>query len=61
MSTKYWLILKQNLSHLNKDNKDDEMYDLVANIVHDGDPKEGTYRIHVLHTETGTWKQIEVK
>lgn len=41
------------------DNKDDEMYDLVANIVHDGDPKEGTYRIHVLHTETGTWKQIE--
>lgn len=41
------------------DNKDDEMYDLLANIVHDGDPKEGTYRIHVLHTETGTWKQIE--
>ena len=53
--------MKQSLSHLHKDNKDDEMYDLVANIVHDGDPKEGTYRIHVLHTETGTWKQIEVK
>jgi len=44
----------------NKDNKEDEIYDLIANIVHDGDPQEGTYRIHVLHSETGTWKQIEV-
>lgn len=24
-------------------------YDLVANIVHDGKPSEGAYRIHVLH------------
>lgn len=24
-------------------------YDLVANIVHDGKPTEGAYRIHVLH------------
>lgn len=24
-------------------------YDLVANIVHDGKPMEGAYRIHVLH------------
>lgn len=24
-------------------------YDLVANIVHDGKPSEGSYRIHVLH------------
>jgi len=24
------------------------MYDLVANVVHDGDPKKGTYRVHVL-------------
>lgn len=24
-------------------------YDLVANIVHDGKPTEGSYRIHVLH------------
>lgn len=23
-------------------------YDLVANVVHDGDPKKGTYRVHVL-------------
>lgn len=24
-------------------------YDLVANVVHDGKPTEGSYRIHVLH------------
>ena len=24
-------------------------YDLIANIVHDGKPSEGSYRIHVLH------------
>ena len=24
-------------------------YDLIANIVHDGKPAEGSYRIHVLH------------
>lgn len=24
-------------------------YDLVANVVHDGKPNEGAYRIHVLH------------
>jgi len=24
-------------------------YDLVANVVHDGKPTEGAYRIHVLH------------
>jgi hypothetical protein len=25
------------------------IYDLVANIVHDGEPGKGTYRVHVLH------------
>lgn len=25
------------------------IYDLIANIVHDGKPTEGAYRIHVLH------------
>lgn len=24
-------------------------YDLVANVVHDGKPTEGSYRIHVMH------------
>lgn len=25
------------------------VYDLVANIVHDGEPDKGTYRVHLLH------------
>lgn len=25
------------------------VYDLVANIVHDGEPESGTYRCHILH------------
>ena len=37
-----------------------EIYDLVANIVHDGDPKDGVYRIHVHHQATGMWKEIQV-
>jgi U4/U6.U5 tri-snRNP-associated protein 2 len=24
-------------------------YDLLANIVHDGEPTKGTYRVHILH------------
>lgn len=24
-------------------------YDLLANIVHDGEPGKGTYRVHILH------------
>lgn len=24
-------------------------YDLLANIVHDGEPSKGTYRVHILH------------
>lgn len=28
-------------------------YDLVANVVHDGKPSEGAYRIHVLHHVRG--------
>ena len=36
-----------------------EVYDLIANIVHDGHPKDGTYRVHCLHQETGTWKELQ--
>lgn len=25
------------------------VYDLVANVVHDGEPDKGTYRVHLLH------------
>ena len=50
------------LHGINQNIEDDneEIYDLIANIVHDGDPKDGTYRVHILHTETGTWKEIQV-
>ncbi|KAJ8870239.1 hypothetical protein PR048_029260, partial [Dryococelus australis] len=32
-----------------KEQHKNTMYDLVANIVHDGEPMKGTYRVHVLH------------
>lgn len=38
-----------------------EIFDLVANIVHDGEPKDGSYRIHVNHKLTNMWKEIQVK
>ncbi|MFT7805120.1 U4/U6.U5 tri-snRNP-associated protein 2 [Arapaima gigas] len=34
-------------------------YDLVANVVHDGKPSEGAYRIHVLHHGTGKWYELQ--
>lgn len=36
-------------------------YDLIANIVHDGKPSEGSYRIHVLHHVSGadlSWHRV---
>ena len=45
---------------LQKEDDGQEIYDLVANIVHDGDPKDGVYRIHVHHQATGLWKEIQV-
>ncbi|KAJ8676283.1 hypothetical protein QAD02_012070 [Eretmocerus hayati] len=35
------------------------MYDLVANIVHDGEPSHGTYRVHILHKATGQWYEMQ--
>ncbi|KAL3877260.1 hypothetical protein ACJMK2_034993 [Sinanodonta woodiana] len=37
------------------------MYDLMANIIHDGEPGpgKGTYRIHVLHKGTGKWYELQ--
>ncbi|CAB1319832.1 unnamed protein product [Coregonus sp. 'balchen'] len=34
-------------------------YDLVANVVHDGKPTDGAYRIHVLHHGTGKWYELQ--
>ena len=35
------------------------VYDLVANIVHDGQPNKGTYRVHILHKGTGSWYEMQ--
>lgn len=34
-------------------------YDLIANIVHDGEPSKGTYRVHVLHKASGQWYEMQ--
>lgn len=34
-------------------------YDLVANVVHDGKPTEGAYRIHVLHHVGHLWNSAD--
>lgn len=34
------------------------VYDLVANIVHDGEPTKGTYRVHVLHKVKNIFKLL---
>lgn len=38
-----------------------QVYDLVANIVHQGgdDPDEGSYKIHILHSGTGRWFELQ--
>ncbi len=36
------------------------VYDLIANIVHDGEPNtKGTYRAHVLHKGSGLWYELQ--
>ncbi|VDN56204.1 unnamed protein product, partial [Dracunculus medinensis] len=34
-------------------------YDLVSNIVHDGPPENGSYRIQILHNGTQKWYELE--
>ncbi|KAJ1521322.1 hypothetical protein ONE63_002998 [Megalurothrips usitatus] len=34
-------------------------YNLIANIVHDGEPGKGTYRVHILHKGTGKWYEMQ--
>lgn len=35
------------------------IYDLIANIVHDGEPGKGTYRVHILQKSTGKWYEMQ--
>jgi len=34
-------------------------YDLISNIVHDGKPDGGSYRVQLLHPPTGKWYELE--
>lgn len=34
-------------------------YDLIANIVHDGRPGEGNYRVHIQHHGAGKWYELQ--
>ncbi|CAF0812132.1 unnamed protein product [Adineta ricciae] len=34
-------------------------YDLISNVVHDGEPGKGTYRVHVLHKGSGIWYELQ--
>lgn len=31
----------------------------MANIVHDGEPSKGTYRVHILQKSTGKWYEMQ--
>jgi len=37
---------------------DGTTYDLMANIVHDGKPEGGSYKVHVLHKGSGKWYEM---
>lgn len=37
------------------------VYDLIANIVHEGEPEpgKGSYRVHILHRATSSWFELQ--
>ena len=42
-----------------KKNHPETRYNLIANIVHDGEPGKGTYRAHILHKATNQWFEMQ--
>lgn len=34
-------------------------YDLIANVVHEGSPKTGTYKVHVLNKGSNNWFELQ--
>ena len=34
-------------------------YDLMANVVHEGNPTSGSYKVHVLHKGSGKWFEMQ--
>ncbi|KAK8735495.1 hypothetical protein OTU49_005414 [Cherax quadricarinatus] len=51
--------LSEYLTEEVKQKHPEPIYDLVANIVHDGEPEAGTYRCHILHKGTGKWYELQ--
>ncbi|RWS13197.1 U4/U6.U5 tri-snRNP-associated protein 2-like protein [Dinothrombium tinctorium] len=53
--------LTEILSQTGKANNPQCTYDLIANIVHEGepDPGKGSYRVHVLHRGSGKWFEMQ--
>jgi U4/U6.U5 tri-snRNP-associated protein 2 len=47
------------LSEENQKNNPNTVYDLIANLVHDGDPNKGTYRVHILNKTRATWYEMQ--
>lgn len=43
----------------NKKSHKETRYNLIANIVHDGEPGKGTYRTHILHKATNQWYEMQ--
>lgn len=43
----------------NKKANKETRYNLIANIVHDGEPGKGTYRAHILHKATNQWYEMQ--
>lgn len=43
----------------NKKAHKETRYNLIANIVHDGEPGKGTYRTHILHKATNQWYEMQ--
>lgn len=55
-SVEFGDLVAPEFKHLYPDNA---AYDLVANIVHEGPPKGGIYKVHILHEGSGKWFEME--
>lgn len=52
--------LKELLSAEAQQANPNTVYDLIANIVHDGTSNDkGSYRVHILHKGTQTWYELQ--
>lgn len=47
------------LTEENRRNHKNTTYNLIANVVHDGEPTKGTYRVHILQKSTGQWYEMQ--